>query len=58
MADPIVTTTTRDWREIVEKVDGPDRHRDSLYPIVYTFGGGLRRFRDSGPQSGVYEPAE
>lgn len=51
-----VTTTTRSWREIVLKADG-EFHRESLYPIVYTFSNGAQR-RDSGPQAGVYEPAE
>lgn len=46
-------STTRNWRELVEKVDGPDRHRDSLYPFVYFFSGHNNR-RDSGPNSGVY----
>lgn len=49
------TTTTREWREIVEKADGEDRHRDSLYPPVYFFSNG-RVMRDSGPNSGIYNP--
>ena len=48
-----VTMTSRSWREIVEKFDDENRHRDSLYPVVYTFGSG-RQFRDSGPTSGIY----
>lgn len=49
-------TTSRDfsWREVVEKVDGDDRHKESLYPKVYYFTGGRDR-RDSGPASGIYE---
>lgn len=49
-------STARDfsWREIVEKVDGPERHRESLYPYVYEFSGNNRR-RDSGPAKGIYE---
>lgn len=49
-------TTTRDfsWREIVERNDDEDRHKDSLYPVVYKFSSG-RKMRDSGPSSGVYE---
>ena len=41
------------FREWVEKIDGEDRHRDSLYPYVYEFG--TRKFRDTGPASGIYE---
>ena len=33
----------RSWRELVEKVDGPGRHRDSNYPVVYRFSGGRHR---------------
>lgn len=44
----------RSWREIVEKADGPGRHEESLYPIVYNFSNGAKR-KDSGPASGVYE---
>lgn len=49
-------TTSRDFsfRELVEKIDGPDRHRDNLYPEVYQFSGGKPR-RDSGPSSGIYQ---
>lgn len=53
MAAP--TTRTFSWREIVEKADGETRHIENLYPVVYEFGD--RRFRDSGPASGVYEGA-
>ena len=42
------------FREVVEKIDGPDRHRDNLYPIVYKWSSGLSR-RDSGPTGGIYE---
>ena len=42
------------WREIVEKADDDNRHIDSLYPVVYIMLSG-RKFRDSGPESGVYE---
>lgn len=41
------------WREIVEKADDADRHKDSLFPVVYIVSGG-RKFRDSGPNGGVY----
>lgn len=51
--DPSFTTKT--LREIVEEIDGPERHDQSLYPVVYTFSGN-RRFKDSGPNSGVYAP--
>lgn len=47
--------TDRSWREFVEKVDGEDRHKDSLYPVVYKVTGG-REFRDSGPLKGIYTP--
>lgn len=49
-------TTSRDFsfREIVEKIDGPERHKESLYPIVYEFTGNRPR-RDSGPTKGIYE---
>lgn len=49
-----VTTSTRSFREVVEKADDKTRHYDSLYPVAYTFGDG-RVFRDSGPEAGVYE---
>ena len=42
------------WREIVEKADDDNRHIESLFPVVYLVSGG-RKFRDSGPESGVYE---
>lgn len=48
-----MTTTTKSWREMVEKADDEDRHRESLYPVVYEFGGRVRK-RDSGPNAGVY----
>ena len=51
---PKPTTTTRDWRELVENADNEQRHNDNLYPVVYTFRNG-RQFRDSGPTKGVYE---
>ena len=49
-------STSRDfsWREVVEKADGPERHKESLYPNVYEFTGGRTR-RDSGPTKGIYE---
>ncbi|MDH5451740.1 MAG: hypothetical protein OEX14_00155 [Paracoccaceae bacterium] len=50
----MTSTKTFNWREEVEKIDGPNRHTDSLYPIVYTFSGARPR-RDSGPESGIYE---
>lgn len=46
---------TFSWREVVESVDGEKFHVDSLYPVVYEFSNG-RKFRDSGPQSGIYDP--
>lgn len=49
MAEPAVQS----FREIVEKIDGPSRHRDSLYPFVYHFSGNKSR-RDSGPAGGPY----
>lgn len=45
--------TDRSWREIVEKADDEDRHKDSLYPVVYKVSGS-REFRDSGPLRGIY----
>ena len=48
-------STTFSWREEVEKIDGPNRHLESLYPVVYDFGEGVRK-RDSGPKKGPYEP--
>lgn len=48
--------TSRSWRELVEKYDDEDRHKDSLYPVVYHMSGG-RDFRDSGPSGGFYNPA-
>lgn len=42
------------WRAEVERVDGPTRHINDLYPIVYIFSNNTFR-RDSGPESGVYE---
>ena len=52
----MTTSTNLSWREIVEKADGKDRHIESLYPVVYTFGGSVDK-RDSGPTKGVYTPA-
>lgn len=49
------TSSQKDWREVVEEADNDDRHRDSLYPIVYRFSSG-KVMRDSGPKSGVYAP--
>lgn len=49
------TSSQMDWRELVEKADDDNRHRDSLYPIVYRFSSG-KVMRDSGPNSGVYNP--
>lgn len=46
--------TEQNIREIVEKLDGPSRHVESLYPVVYEWSSG-RKHRDSGPASGVYE---
>ena len=51
-----VTTTTRQWRELVEKHDDKNRQRDSLYPIAYEFNGGEITFRDPGPTKGIYTP--
>lgn len=53
----MTTMTTKQWRDIVEKHDDENRHRDSLYPIAYEFGD-ERTFRDSGPLKGIYTPAE
>ncbi len=50
----MTTTRTFSFREVVEKLDGPDRHKDSLYPVVYTFSNNKTR-RDSGPTGGVYQ---
>ena len=50
----MTTSSTRSWREIVEEADTKDRHFESLYPVVYTFGGYLQK-RDSGPNGGVYQ---
>jgi len=52
----MTTSSTFSWREEVEKADGRDRHTESLYPVVYTFGGSVTK-RDSGPQKGIYTPA-
>ncbi len=46
------SSTEFSWREVVEKADDADRHKDSLFPVVYIFNG--RKFRDSGPNGGVY----
>ena len=48
------TSSTINWKQLVERVDNDDRHRDSLYPVVYVFSNNRVR-RDSGPESGVYE---
>jgi len=50
-----VQTSTRSFREIVEKADDKSRVYDSLYPVVYKFGDD-RTFRDSGPNAGPYSP--
>ena len=47
-------STTFNWRDVVERFDGDNRHNDSLYPVVYHFSSGATR-RDSGPTAGVYE---
>ncbi len=47
------TSSTKSWRELVEEVDDENRHRDSLYPIVYIFSNSRVR-RDSGPSGGIY----
>ncbi len=47
------SSTEFSWREIVEKADDDNRHQDSLFPVVYITSGG-RKFRDSGPNGGVY----
>lgn len=47
--------TVFNWRDIVEKFDDENRHVDSLYPVVYFFSNDAKR-RDSGPNSGVYNP--
>lgn len=52
----MATETTQSIREIVEKLDGPERHLDSLYPVAYEFSNGVTK-RDSGPRKGVYTPA-
>lgn len=49
----MTTSRTVSWREFVEGIDDENRHRDSLYPVVYKFSGGVEK-RDSGPKSGVY----
>lgn len=49
------TDTTISWRALVEELDGPTRHVNDLYPIVYVFSNNAFR-RDSGPTGGVYEP--
>ena len=51
---PKTSSSTRNWREIVEKADDKQRHKDNLYPVVYIMQNG-RKFRDSGPTKGVYE---
>lgn len=48
------TSRNFDWREVVEKNDGPERHRDSLYPEAYRFAQ-IKPKRDTGPNSGIYE---
>lgn len=47
-------STTFSWREIVEKTEGEKYWLETLYPTVYVFTG-RRTFRDSGPESGIYE---
>lgn len=42
------------WLDLVQKAEGDDFWRESLYPVVYVTTGG-RRFRDTGPESGIYE---
>lgn len=49
------TTSQISWRELVEALDDKDRHRDSLYPIVYKFSEDVEK-RDSGPRKGIYTP--
>ncbi len=50
----MATSRTFSWREQVERIDDKNRHRESLYPVVYIFSNGKKR-RDSGPNSGIYE---
>jgi len=50
----MANSTTFSWREIVEKAEGPNFHKESLYPIVYIFSNGRVR-RDTGPEQGIYE---
>ncbi len=53
MTTPTPSHSTFSWREVVEQIDGPERHVQSLYPTVYTFSN-QTTFRDSGPQGGPY----
>lgn len=46
-------STQMSWRRLVEAFDDENRHRDSLYPIAYTFSDNKVK-RDSGPESGIY----
>lgn len=48
------TSSSRDFRELVLKKDGPDFWDKSLYPEVYQWSNG-RTFKDSGPEKGPYE---
>ena len=47
------TSSTVQWREIVEEADDDERHKDSLSPEVY-FPTDAKPRRDSGPASGIY----
>jgi hypothetical protein len=48
------TSRTFSWREVVEKIDDEDRHKNNLYPVVWKFSNGQVK-RDSGPTKGIYE---
>lgn len=49
------TSTSRSWRELVEEIDDKDRNEKTLHPVVYFFSNGVLK-KDSGPQSGIYDP--
>lgn len=44
---------TVSFRALVEALDGKDRAYESAHPVVYTFGGNVRK-RDKGADAGIY----
>lgn len=55
MATKKVTTSSIDWRALVEQHEGKSSLEDTERQVVWYFGGGEIKKKGSGPDKGIYE---